>query len=160
MAKLPDEYYYQPLPNLGQVLEVIEDTIINILDWHPTYDEIDSMADKADEYKLRLSDRVLNAINGAMAHHIANIDDAIADVDSESSLEDQIETVKKFAARAKASAESVEKAVKAIQEKINDLSEREIGEGTSPAIKSSPPASDTFDSAAVRNLFAPLISPK
>ena len=159
-AKLPDENYYQPLPNLSQVLNAIEDAISDILDWHPTYDEIESLADKVDEYESRLSERVLNAVSSAMTYHISNISDAIADADSESSLEEQIEAVKKFAARAKVSADSVENAIKVIREKIKDISEREIEEGTSPEIESTHVASDTFDNAAIRNLFAPLISSK
>jgi hypothetical protein len=158
-AKLPDEDYYEPLPNLPAVLEAIEDGIIDILNWHPTYDELDGIVNNIELYESRLSDRVLRATSKALAQHIGNIEDSIADEDSQSSLEEQINAVKKFAARAQVSSQIVEKAVKSINDKIKDLSERDIEESGSPPIMSAKTENDKFDSAAIRNLFATLISP-
>ena len=157
-AKLPDPDYYTPLPNLADITQALEDAIIDILDWHPSYDELESIADSVDRHEARLSSRVINAMSQALTEHIDNIEDRIADEDSESNLEEQIKAVQKFAARAQASTATVEKAVKAINAKIKDLSERDIEEGSSPKITSTARETDKFDSAAIRNLFAPLIS--
>jgi DNA polymerase III delta prime subunit len=138
-------------------IELFETALVRLLEGHVWVDDLETIVDDIDENEKYLSEAVRDAANKAMLEQIENVDALIEDVDSESTLNDHISAVRKFAPRLGISTEVVERAISKIEYRIGEINENE-GDASPPSFSSgSLRETDDFDDAALANLFAPLV---
>ena len=91
------------------------------------------------------------------ARQVEEIESSVANVESESMLEDQIRVLRELAPRAGVSAEKLHRAVETIEIRISEIAAKV--DAASPPDVSGPSLieREIFDDEALRNLFAPLI---
>ena len=100
---------------------------------------------------------ITRALQDAVLEEFKDNASRIRDDDSESSLSDRIDALKKFAPRFGVSDKVLHSAISAIEERIGEIEDLSC-QTTSPNFSSTNQnESDTFDDIALRDLFAPLL---
>ncbi|MBV5336796.1 MAG: hypothetical protein J0653_02005, partial [Deltaproteobacteria bacterium] len=94
-----------------ELLDRIEDGVVAILVGHVWPDDLENIFDSVDLYQKDLSPRIREAADKAMLNQIEDIDSLISDVDSESTLEDHIKALRRFAPRLGVSDSVLERAI-------------------------------------------------
>jgi hypothetical protein len=80
----------------------------------------------------------------------------VSDIDSESTLKDHIDTLKKLAPRADIPPASLARAISTVEDRIAEI-EEQTSVAAPPSFSGSPPPEpDQFDDIALLNLFATL----
>ncbi len=156
VGELGDDDYYGTLSIAAGLADALEDEIVNLLAWGMSHDELENMADAVEASYPPASDRVRKAAMEAIRREIDDVELSIGGIDSESTLEDHATTLKKLAPRADVPPEALARALAKVEERILELGE-ETSVADAPSIPNSPREIDTFDDAALRDLFAPLL---
>jgi hypothetical protein len=103
-----------------------------------------------------LGENVFEAADEAVEQEMENAYSNAAEIDSESTLEDQIKALRSLASRASIRSERLDSAVSAFEKRISDIKER-VSTTEPPSFTGrTPRETDTFNDAALRNLFEPL----
>lgn len=156
VGKLRDGDYYSDLSIAASLADILEDEIIRLLSWGMSHDELENMVEAVEAGYPPASDRVRQAAMDAIRREINDVEQTISGIDSESTLEDHAKTLEKLAPRADVPPEALARALAKVQERIMELGE-ETYVADAPSIPKSPREIDTFDDAALRDLFAPLL---
>jgi hypothetical protein len=144
------------LPVAAQLANKLEECLIKIFEtvW---VDDLGTMWDAIDDARDGLNDEVFDAARRAVAREVEQARSNADTIDSESTLEDQIKTLKRLAPKAGVPTAKLAYALSAINERIAEISER-TEEASSPEFSGRQPREvDRFDDNALRNLFAPLV---
>lgn len=159
MGKLRDDGYYGEFPNAARMADLLEQHFIGMLETGMPGDELENVSDAVERWRYALSTDALEAVDAAIRSEIANVGEAISDIDSESTLNDYAGTLRKLGARASVSAVAIEHAVEAVEKKREWLEDTH-GRSNSPSVGlRSSEQSDAFDDDDLRALFAPLLQP-
>lgn len=135
-----------------------EGGIISILEGHLWPDDLEGICDNIDLHEKLLGPRIRNAADKAILDQIENIDSLIADVDSESTLEDHIKTLRRFAPRLGVPNSVLDRAIESVENRISEINEK-VETAPSPDFSAeSIRTHEHFDDSALANLFAPLVS--
>ena len=139
-------------------IDKIEEVLIGILRGHIWPDDLENLLNEIDENKEHLSEDVGEAANAAMIDQIENVDSHVRDIDSEITLNDQIEAMKRFAPRLGIPDATLKRAITTVEDRIARINEQ-VESAKSPAFSSIPNREpEIFDDVALANLFAPLVN--
>jgi DNA polymerase III delta prime subunit len=157
IARLREGDYFDGLPCAAEMAEGLEDAFVAMLERGVTSDDLEKISDAVERWKARAGDRVENAVESAIRSEIDDVGRLVGDVDSESTLEDHIKSLRNLAKRVGIVSQEVEEAVEIVKARIAELRD-EAAEPTSPSIKAPLELnSSSFDDVAIANLFAPLL---
>jgi hypothetical protein len=158
LGKLRDGDYFDGLPCTAELADSLEEAIIGMIQSGMPSDELANISDAVELWRWLLSTRVTDAVEDAIRAEINDVDSIVADIDSESTLTEHIETIQKLAKRVTIPPQAVKKAVETVMERINEVQEH-TSVSESPSFKAgSSDEADAFDDVALRNLFQPLVA--
>ncbi|RED25547.1 hypothetical protein BJ123_13115 [Rhodopseudomonas thermotolerans] len=157
IIRLQDGAEYGSLKGAEKLRTAIEDQLVTMLNGYIVPDDLDSILDSMEGYEQVLGDRVRTALSDAMRAQFERLDSLIEDVDNESTLDDHIKAIRRFAPLVGVKDDVLVRAVATIE-----LKKSEIEEVSSAAESPTFPASirresDKFDDQALEDLFAPLV---
>lgn len=155
IRKLRDGDYFEA-SKAANIADSLERAAIVMLEGHVDNDDLEKISDSADDWKESLSADFHNALEAAIAHEIKNIEDTVEQMDSESTLEDQIKTIRKLSNRVNLASKEVEIAIEKVKSRIKEVGEEAIEDDGPPIPKITSSREDTFDNAAMRSLFMTL----
>lgn len=158
ISKLRDDDYYEDLPNASALAETLESALITMLRQGMPSDELETISDAIEEWKYHLSDEILSAAGDAIENEVRNVDDIVAGIDSDSTLEDHIKALERLAPRASVSSEALSRAISTIQGRIDEIEEQTTVSSSPSFTGIQPDERDTFGDTALQNLFMPLLS--
>jgi hypothetical protein len=158
LGKLRDGDYFGELRCATELGDSLEKSIVNMIDRGMPSDELENISDAAEQWRRVLGNRITDAVEEAIRTEINEVRSIVADIDSESTLTEHIQTLQKLAKRATIPPQIVEKAVATVMERIGEVEEH-TSVSESPSFKArSPDEADALDDAALRNLFEPLLA--
>jgi hypothetical protein len=157
MTELEENAEYGSLEGADKLRLAIEDKFIVLLDGFLFPDDLENILDSVEGHEHILGPRVSTAVDDALRYQFERVGSIIEDVDNESTLDDHIKAIKRFAPRVGITSEVLERAVSTIEEKKSQIEETSSC-AESPRFSSSiSQESDKFDDQALENLFAPLV---
>jgi hypothetical protein len=157
IAKLRDGDYFDDFPGASELADHLEVAAVAMLETAMTSDELEKISDAIDEWRHHLTDRLFRAHDDAIRYEIENVGTIVEDMDSESTLKEHIDTIRKLSKRVELGSQSISKAVETVMDRITKL-EEETDVSSSPTFGSRKQhESDGFDDEALRSLFLPLL---
>jgi hypothetical protein len=145
------------LPDRELFLERLEAAILKMLDTSMPIDDLERISDEIDDYKSLFGTDIIEAVSEAIRYQLKSVDDFISDVDSESTLEDHVKSIRKLAKRVNIEGAAVDAAVAAVSRQKDRLAEESSSsESTSPNILPRRIA-DRFDDEQLFGLFGSLL---
>lgn len=147
------EFLYQE-----ELLALLEKALTGVI-WSASSDELSSICDAVEQAREVVPEGVLKALSGAVHDEFTEIEDRVQDEDSESSLSDKIDALRKFAPLYNIPDKMLNAAVAVVEMRIRQL-EEESSSSSSPDFSSNSQNNrkmDDFDDEALRNLFLPLL---
>ena len=136
----------------------LRDGLIEVLDGHLWPDDLERIHDAIEGAEKYMEASVRQARDRAVISDIADLRSNIAEIDSESTLKDQIKALQRYAPKVGIDEAALKSAIQTIEVRISEIND-ETDEA--PSIKASgQPAqkSDKFDDAELSSLFAPLVA--
>ncbi len=156
--KLRDGCYFEGFPFANELANNLENSFKAMMERPVSSDDLERISDAIDDWGLYLSDEVVDVFSEAVQMEFDDVSEIVSDVDSESTLEDHIETLKKLGKRRGLELSEIDKAVDVVNARIYEIQEEEAElEAHAPALKSRSNPSDQFDDVALINLFTPLL---
>lgn len=154
-CKLSDKDYGQPFIYKVELLGLLEKVLMDTIRWSSS-DMLSTFVDVVDAAQ-GLSANITHALQEAVLEEFQENTSRISEEDSESSLSDRIDALKKFASRFGVPDDVLISAVAAIEERISEIEEQ-----SSPASSPSFPSihkseREKFDDRALRDLFTSLL---
>ncbi|MFJ2458095.1 hypothetical protein ACIOVC_06035 [Pseudomonas neuropathica] len=147
--------YGRPFIYEAEFLELIEKALTDTIRWSSS-DMLSTLVDAADAAN-GLPDSITCALQTAVLEEFEDNASRIREDDSESSLSDRIDALKKFAPRFGVPEAELNSAVSAIEDRIGEIEDRS-SRASSPSIPSSSKRDgEKFDDRALRDLFTPLL---
>lgn len=137
----------------------LEDAIVAMVEGGVSSEDLEALADMLETWGAFLGQEVEEAFRRAVDDEIVNVRSIVADIDSESTLDDHIESLKRLASKSSLPAEDVMRAIGYAQDRLLEIEESAADSGTAPA-KVQTFDADQFNDAALRNLFMPLVQSK
>jgi hypothetical protein len=157
ISDLQDEDEFAHLSIAGLLRAQLERGVVSILEGHVWPDDLESICDSIESYEDYLDPQIRELADKALLSQIENIDSLIDGVNSESTLNDYIRGMRRFASRIGISEDVLERAVTRVEERISEINES-VETAESPDFSgSSLREEENFDDAALTNLFTPLI---
>lgn len=160
ISKIRNGDYYEDLSCAEDLANKIEEAYIAMLRRGVPSDDIERVFDAAQSNKKYLGQEMLMAIDEAISVHFSDMENIVSDIDSESTLDDHIKTLKKLSKGAPVEEGIVNSAIDIIETRKTKLrEEEEISQARSPEFssRSDAPAVDRFDDNAIKSLFMPLL---
>lgn len=147
--------YCRPFIYEAEFLELIEKALTDTIRWSSS-DMLPTLIDAVDAAN-GLPDSISCALQKAVLEEFKDNTSRIREDDSESSLSDRIDALKKLAPRFGIPEAELHSAVSAIEDRIGEIEDRS-SRASSPSITSSSKRDpDNFDDRALRDLFTPLL---
>jgi hypothetical protein len=157
VRELRDGDYHEGLPNAAELIDALERSIVSLLQNGMASDDLERISDTLNESRPQLGENVYLATQSAIRREFEEIDSIVREIDSDSTLTDHKETLKKLAFRADIPDEIIKNAIRAIDMRIARL-EDETETAESPTFtKAKSSETDQFDDDAMNNLFASLL---
>jgi hypothetical protein len=154
-SRLRDRDYGRQFIYEEELLNYLEQALIDTISWS-TSDVLSTLIEVADRAK-GLPNSVTGAFQKAALDEFEENNRRIREEDSESSLSDRIDALKKLAPRFGVPVSVLESAVSAIEDRIGEIGERST-QASSPSFPSSRKRDEEkFDDNALRDLFTPLL---
>lgn len=154
-CRLGDKGYGRPFIYETELLELLEKAITDTIRWCSS-DMLSTLVDAVDAAQ-GLPSSINHALQAAVLEEFEENTSRISEDDSESSLSDRIDALKKFAPRFGVPEDVLSRAVSDIEDRIGEIEDR-----SSPAPSPSFPPSnkrerEKFDDRALQDLFTPLL---
>jgi DNA polymerase III delta prime subunit len=159
IGNLRDAGYYENLSDAEKLANHIEIAAIAMIEDFPTLDELEKLADAVDKWPASFGTGITTALDDVIRAQINTIDQAVRAIDSESTLDDYISSIKKLGKRASLAHAQIEKAISAVSDRIGEVSEKASEVSQSAPKLSAMERADHFDDDALRGLFSQLIAP-
>lgn len=157
LGRISDGDYYPDFPDLENLKENFEKSCIEMIGQAPSPEEMDSIFDAFEQWKFYISDGFSEALENAITNEFENIDNIVANMDSESELSDYSKTLEKLANHASTSPTILAQSLNSIQNRVTEI-EEEVHEEDSPSVIKDPkPKTDAFDDGDLINLFKTLL---
>lgn len=158
VARVKDGGYYSDLPIADELAEILEAGLNKMLRYGVSIDDLEKMSDAVAEYERLLAPETISTMHRLLESEYEDVYRRVSDVDSESTLEEYIETLRKLAPRAGVTDSKLEEALTYVQSRISELEDMTTT-SSSPNFDLEREDLDMFDDQEIHNLFAPLISP-
>ena len=157
LAVLGDEKGdYSELHTREALQKATEERLIAILESWVPIDDLESIFGEIEDLERYLPRKVVEAVERTMQSQFDDVD-MLAEETSESTLNDHITALKRFAPRLGVPQATLNKALKIITSRIESLAV-ETPETPAPTLSAQSSAErDTFDDEDLNNLFAPLL---
>jgi len=156
MRSLKDDY--EDIDQAAELFEKLEAGIIALLDGHLYPDDFERLCDAVDGARDLFETDINIHVEQAIERQIDNVRSNIADVDSESTLNDYISALQRFAPRIGVPVSTLNIAIKTVESRISEIN-GEVEEASAPSVaEERPREKDNFDNTALENLFAPLVT--
>jgi DNA polymerase III delta prime subunit len=148
---------YPGYPLIDEMITALEKGLIEMLGWSIASNDLEQFSDAINGNEEALGPAIANAMKKAIQREFDEIEQAVKEADSESTLDEQKATLEKLALRAGIGAASLASALQKIDERISEIAE-ETEEVESPTFTGNAKVDkDRFDDADLMKLFAPLI---
>lgn len=148
---------YENAGRAGQLCDKLQGGLVDILDGHLWPDDLERIYDAIDEEDKYMTDSVKSARDRAVVRDIDNLSSNISEIDSESTLNDHIKALRRYAPQVGITEELLLQAIRVIESRISEINE-ETDEAPSIQVSGqSAPKSDKYGDAELSNLFAPLL---
>lgn len=151
-----DPEYGHKFLYVAELRESLEEHLANLVRWQMRSNDLANFADAIDTYSGQISDVILSALAEAVSEEFDEIGDRVDQEDSESSLVDHIDVLKKLAPRYGISEQKLSYAISKIEDRISEIEEKSTP-SSSPTFLSQNREIDAFDDHALRNMFTPLL---
>ncbi|MCL6358127.1 hypothetical protein EXT68_22155 [Pectobacterium parmentieri] len=147
--------YGRPFIYESEFLKLLEKALTDTMRWSSS-DMLSTLVDAVDAVKA-LPASIPHALQAAVLEEFEDNSNRILEDDSESTLADRIDSLKKLALRFGVPDTVLNKAVSAIEQRICEIEDRS-SHASSPSFASSNKYErETFDDSALRDLFTPLL---
>lgn len=156
LTELSDPDYVEGFPGRVELVESLDEGLTDLVRW-VTSDELETISDAVDNAGPAISPSVAAAVEFAIREEFDEIGERIRDESSESTLEDRISSLQRWAPRYAIPQETLDFAVSIVRERIAKL-EDAAPISASPEFTPSADEAEEFDNEALENLFAPLIA--
>ena len=123
VAKLRDGDYFGDLPGATEMADHLEAAVISMLESPMTPDELEKISDAVDDWRHHLTDGLFRAHDDAIRNEIENVGSVVEEMDSESTLNEHIDTIRKLSERVNIASQAVSIAVKKVEDRITKLGE-------------------------------------
>lgn len=141
-------------PHAEELGAALEERLVQLLDGGMKPDALESLWFRIDLYRHELPPSVIEAAYRAVAHEIETMAETVAEIDSETALDEHMQALPKLAERANISKEIVAVAMDAVKQRITVVKER-TAEAEEPSFSgATEPERDIFGDAEIKNLFA------
>lgn len=148
--------WYDDLPCGAELADALEDAVISMISRGVASDNLEKISDATEQWRELLDEQTQDAVEGAIRCEFDDVDSIIADIDSESMLDEYSTSLQKLASRAGISHKRVDSVVEKINERIDELQqESAISEPPSRA-SAAFSEGDVFDDEDLKNLFSSL----
>jgi DNA polymerase III delta prime subunit len=146
------------LPCATEIADSLEEALIPMLERGMFTENLSWFVGDIELWRPQLSDRAIDAVNDAIWCAVNHVEDEVEYTDPEVTLNEYIRILQKLADWAKIPSHEVDAAIAKVRARIAEL-EEETEEADPPTfVAKSPDEGEAFDDAALRNLFAPLLS--
>ncbi len=154
-AEIPDDDYCEGLPGREELAGLVEARLIGLLANGMASDDLANIAEALESNRSSVA--VLSALERAIRHEFEDIETVVADMDSESTLNEHIDALVRLGPIAGIPDLIVERAVDQVNVRLSEL-QSEAEAATAPALAPAPIRDrKEFDDVALNNLFASLI---
>ena len=153
--RLRNKEYGRPFVYEDKLLALIEKALTDTIRFSSS-DSLSSIVDAVDAAQ-DLPSSVTDALQNAVMEEFEENSSRIRDEDSESSLSDRIDALKKFAPRFKISDALLASAIWEIEGRIEEIEDSSSVASSPSIVPSKPRERESFDDEALRNLFVPLL---
>lgn len=155
-TRLRDRDYGRKFIYEEDFLAIVEKTLVDIICWQANHDQLSSMVDTMDEAGNAIPESVSSALERAILEEFDEVESRISVEENESSLNDYIESLKKFAPRFGISKTVLQNTISKVEDRITEIEENSTL-ASSPNFSSPKPQADKFDDDELNNLFTPLL---
>lgn len=156
IGKLRDPDYFGEITGASRMAGLLEEHFIDMVGNGMPTDELEKIADAAEEWSKLLSQRVHDAIADAIRGEVNYVEDAISDMDSESTLSSHAQTLRKLAGLVPSIPKvDIARALDLVEAKRAAIDE-DTSESASPSVQEKPDREEITDEE-LRGLFAPLL---
>ncbi|MBR9971895.1 restriction endonuclease [Magnetospirillum sulfuroxidans] len=157
LRELLDPDYFDGFPFVEVMIGHLEAGLIGMLNGYIGTDDLKTISDAIEEDRTRVSPNIIAAMDHAIVREIEEISDRVAELDSDSTLNDHMGYLGVLGPRAGVLESVIARAEKIVKERIKAI-EEEITTADAPEVGRGKQENETFDDAAIQNLFAPLLS--
>lgn len=156
VARVKDGGYYDELPNADELAAVLEEGLRKMLRYGVAMDDLEKMSDAVDQYSRLLAPETVSAMRSLLESEYEDVYRRVSDVDSESTLEEYVETLRKLAPRVGISENQLEEALGHVQSRISELEDMTTT-SSAPNLDLTKDDIDMFGDAEIENLFQTLL---
>ncbi|UYG06849.1 restriction endonuclease [Halomonas sp. M4R1S46] len=156
--KLRDGDYYKELSCADELADALESSFKLMLEQSLASDDLERISDTIDEWGCHLSADVNDVFLELIQREFDDVSEIVSDIDSESTLQDHIEMLKKLGERRGIEGSDIDKAIEVVDSRILEVQEEEAElEAHAPTLGNRKEGLYQFDDAALLNLFKPLL---
>ena len=142
-------------PLKDKLLECIDDRLVAVVEGGVSFNELIDIIKSVNEHmEDSVSERVEDAIGGAVHYELYDTDDAIGHLDSEQSLHEHMEYLDILA---QLTGENAESAKEIVSQRLVELEEPDYGEHRLDFSKSEGATDEKFSDEAMKSLFRSLV---
>lgn len=157
LCELTDPNCFKGFPHVMDLVGQLEAGLIDVLNGSTEIDDLQKISDAIEDQRTRVSPSIIAAMERAIVREIEELPDRVAELDSESTLNDHMGYLGVLGPRAGVPKSDIERAEKIVKERIEAI-EEETTTADAPEIPRNKRENEPFDDDAIRNLFAPLLS--
>jgi len=156
LSHVRDGGYYDELPIAEELSKVLGENIVKMIEDGIPPDNLESISDAVEDHSRLLGDEIVGAMANAIESEIRGTEDAVGDIDSESTLESHARTLTKLAKRVSISTKELDDALEHIKSRKVEIEEG-VSVSPSPSVGDGRAADkDKFDDDDLHNLFLSL----
>lgn len=160
IAKLRDEDYYAGAADASNLADILEAAVIDLLGYLLPIDELEAIIDEVDGRRnATFSDALMTALEESANLQFRDVGTAVSDVDSESTLDDHLEALRKLGKRFSVGQTMVEIAEAVVTERKEAVIEASSEERATPPTMPAKQKTDVFSDEDIRGLFLQLVAP-
>ena len=156
--KLRNGDYFEDFPCAHELADKLESSYKTMLEHQFSSDDLERISDAIDVWGYHLSDEIKEAFSVTVQQEFDDVREIVSEIDSESTLQDHIEMLKKMGKRNGLDAQDINKAIEIVDSRIYEIQEKEEKlEVNTPDLSIKQKDSEQFDDSALLNLFTPLL---
>ncbi len=160
IAKLRDEDYYAGAADASNFADILEAAVIDLLGYLLPIDELEAIADEIDgRHGTTFSEALKTALVESAHLQFRDVETAVSDVDSESTLDDHLEALRKLGKRFSVGQTVVEIAEAVVTGRREAVMESSAEERATPPSMPAVQKPDVFSNEDIRGLFLQLVAP-
>jgi energy-coupling factor transporter ATP-binding protein EcfA2 len=160
IAKLRDEDYYAGTADAYNLADILEAAVIDLLGYLLPIDELEAIIDEIDGRRsTTFSEALMTALEESTNLQFSDVGTAVSDVDSESTLDDHLEVLRKLGKRFSVGQTIVEMAEAVVTGRKETVIEASSEERATPPAMPAGQKTDVFSDEDIKGLFLQLVAP-